>query len=299
MKFDKQKHLVSIIAPASACGDSEVKLAEGIKLLENYGLKTIVDKRIFSYDSLDFFASSKEIRLETFAKALINENVKIIWAFRGGYGCSEFIDDCLDIKPVGTKILIGYSDLTSFHILFNQHYNMPSIHGSVITSLLPSGQGQDINYIIDVLDGKEMQIDLQPITSHFNNSIIGKTIGGNLTILCTMIGTKLHPQTNKKILILEDVNEKGYHIHRHLMHLKNAGIFDELNAVIFGDFIKGDHLIDSAIEHFCYNHIKHIPSYKASNIGHGKVNYPIILGNIAKIQANKLIIPSNFSLSSI
>jgi len=297
IEFNKQKDLVAIIAPASGCLDAHVKLAQGIKLLGDNGLKSIVDERIFSYNSLDFFASSREIRLKIFKQALLNKDIKIIWAFRGGYGCNEFIFDCLDIKPIGNKILIGYSDLTSLHILFNQHYSIASIHGSVLTSLLPSGQGQDIKYIIDVLNGKEIRINLEPIIPSFNNkNIIGKTIGGNLTILCTMLGTKLYPQANEKILILEDINEKSYHIHRHLIHLKNAGIFDDVNAVIFGDFLKGDNLIKSTIEHFCYNHIKEIPSYSAIGIGHGNLNYPIILGNLANISTNQLIIQSQFRL---
>jgi len=297
IEFNKQKDLVAIIAPASGCSDAHFKLTQGMELLEKNGLKSIVDERVFSYNDLDFFAASKEIRLEIFKQAMLNKNIKIIWAFRGGYGCNEFIFDCLDIKPNGNKILIGYSDLTSCHILFNQHYNIASIHGSVLTSLLPSGPGQDIKYIIDVLSGKEIRIDLEPIISSFNNKdIIGRTIGGNLTILCTMLGTKLHPKIHDKILILEDINEKSYHVHRHLIHLKNAGIFNNLSAVIFGDFLKGDDLVKSTIEHFCYNHIGNIPSYRAVGIGHGNINYPIILGNMANISMNQLIIQSQFRL---
>ena len=297
IEFNKKKDLVAIIAPASGCSDAHFKLTEGMKLLEENGLKSIVDERVFSYNDLDFFAARKEIRLETFKQAMLNINIKIIWAFRGGYGCNEFIFDCLDIKPNGDKVLIGYSDLTSFHILFNQYYNIASIHGSVLTSLLPRGKGQDIKHIIDVLSGKEIRIALEPIIPNFHNKdIIGRTIGGNLTILCTMLGTKLHPEIHEKILILEDINEKSYHVHRHLMHLKNAGIFNNLNGVIFGDFLKGDDLVRSTIEHFCYNHIGNIPSYSAIGIGHGNINYPIILGNMANISMNQLVIQSQFRL---
>ncbi len=134
--FNKQKDVVAIIAPSSGCADAHLKLTQGIKLLEDNGLKSIVDERIFAYNDIEFFAASKDIRLDTFKQALLNKEVKIIWAFRRGYGCNEFVFDCLDIKPLGTKILIGYSDLTSLHILFNQHYNIPTIHGSVLTSML-------------------------------------------------------------------------------------------------------------------------------------------------------------------
>jgi muramoyltetrapeptide carboxypeptidase len=295
--FNRQKDVVAIIAPSSGCADAHLKLTKGIKLLEDNGLKSTVDERIFAYNDIEFFAASKEVRLDTFKQALLNEAVKIIWAFRGGYGCNEFIFDCLDIKPLGTKILIGYSDLTSLHILFNQHYNIPTIHGSVLTSMLANGQRQDIKHIINVLNGDEVRLDLEPILPNFDNiDIDGKTIGGNMTVFCTMLGTKLYPKTEKKILVLEDINEKGYYIHRCLIHLKNAGIFDDLNAVIFGDFLNGDHLVKSAIEHFCYNHIQNIPSYRTIGIGHGNINYPVILGNLASINRNKLVIQSQFRL---
>ncbi|CEO17372.1 Murein tetrapeptide carboxypeptidase [Rickettsia monacensis] len=67
-----------------------------------------------------------------------NEQIKIIWAFRGGYGCGEFVEDCFNIKQKGDKILIGYSDITVLHLLLNNHYNIPTIHDSVLTSLLPA-----------------------------------------------------------------------------------------------------------------------------------------------------------------
>lgn len=295
--FNKEKDFIAIIAPASGCPEAFIKLHEIKKKLVTQGFNNLlIDNRIFSNETLKFFSAKKEIRQAIFTEALLDPKVKIIWAFRGGYGCDEFVFDCLDIKPVCSKILIGYSDLTSVHLLFNQQYHMKSLHGPVLTSLLPP-YDQELNSIIEVLNGKETLIALIPLNKITTpKKIDGVTIGGNLTILTTMIGTKLHPQTSGKILIVEDVHENGYRILRNLMHLKHAGIFHKLRAIIFGDFTLSDENMESAILYFCENHIAAIPAYLASGIGHGKVNHSIVMNQEAIIEDNYLKVASPFSL---
>lgn len=121
--FDKQRDYVSIIAPASSCANAQDKLKEAIKILSLQGFKTLVDDKILIGDELPFFAAPKAERFRIFKEAMENEKVKIIWAFRGGYGCSEFVEDCFNIELKGDKILIGYSDVTVLHLLLNNHYD--------------------------------------------------------------------------------------------------------------------------------------------------------------------------------
>ncbi|KJV96791.1 LD-carboxypeptidase family protein [Rickettsia parkeri str. Tate's Hell] len=175
-----------------------------------------------------------------FKEAMENEQVKIIWVFRGGYGCSEFVEDCFNIEQKGDKVLIGYSDITVLHLLLNNHYNIPTIHVSVLTSLLPP-TNQDIMPIINVL--------IIPIKKISEENITGTITGGNLTVLTKLISTGLQIHSHSyaslfhsrrsgnpekiildprfhgddnKILLLEDVNEKAYAVHRNLVQLKNT-----------------------------------------------------------------------------
>jgi len=111
-----------------------------------------------------------------------------------------------------------------------------------------------------------------------------------------MIGTKLAPDTKDKILIVEDINEKAYHVHRHLVHLKNAGLLNAVKAVIFGSLTNSDEHVNAAIKHFCEFHIPHVQAFRAENIGHGKVNTPFILGYKASIIGNNFEQKSPFSL---
>jgi muramoyltetrapeptide carboxypeptidase len=113
-----------------------------------------------------------------------------------------------------------------------------------------------------------------------------------------MIGTKLQPDTKDKILIIEDTREKSYKVHRYLMHIKNAGLLDEVAAIIFGDFVKSDDDLEATILYFCQNHIPNIPTYRATNVGHGDINYPIIMNEEAIIEDNLLSINNPFRVVS-
>lgn len=139
---------------------------------------------------------------------------------------------------------------------------------------------------------------LTPIGKTFANHEIltGELTGGNLTVFCNMIGTKLTFETEDKILIVEDINEKAYHVHRHLVHLKNGGLLIAVKAIIFEGFTNSDEHVDIAIKHFCEFHIPHVQAFRAENIGHGKVNTPFILGYKASIIGNNFEQKSPFSL---
>ncbi len=96
--------------------------------------------------------------------------------------------------------------------------------------------------------------------------------------------------------MLEDINEKAYAVHRNLVQLKNADIFDDIEAIIFGDFTKGDEFVEQATKSFCLNHIPHIETYKADGIGHGEVNHPVIMNHEVIINSNILSFTSPFEI---
>ena len=289
IKFDKEKDKIAIIAPASGTGNADQKLEQAGKFLAEYGFKTVYEPDIFAGSKLPYFAAEREVRIKGLKKALSDPEVKIIWAFRGGYGTGDIVFDCLDIVPTNPKILIGFSDITALHILFNQHYKMPSIHSSVLTSLLSHQKGM-FPRILNLLEGKKTEIPVKAFNKvAANANIKGEVIGGNLAVFCNMIGTKLHPITKDKIIILEDVNEKGYQIHRYLVQMKNAGLFDQAIAVVFADFIKSNESLKATLEEIAFNYIPDIACFKLSGIGHGDINHPVILGEQAIIEDGYLL----------
>ena len=114
-------------------------------MLESQGFKCKYDKNILCSDaSLDYFASSKKQRIYELRNALVDPKVKIIWAFRGGYGASEIVFDFVDLKPneIKPKIIIGFSDITVLLLLFWQKFKMPAIHGPVLNALIDKQNSQ-------------------------------------------------------------------------------------------------------------------------------------------------------------
>ena len=96
----------------------------------------------------------------------------------------------MDIIPTTPKTLIGFSDITALHFLFNQKYKLPSIHGA-----MGIDHKSMIEEIIQVLDGKEMNfnlVDVNKLAKSCDN-LSGEVMGGNLSLICNMIGTELHP----------------------------------------------------------------------------------------------------------
>lgn len=303
IKFDKKTDKIAFIAPASGCNNkfgkldiekSQERLRNTIKIYRDNGFNCIYDKTIFLKNELGYFAAPREERLKQLKNVILDPEVKIIAAFRGGYGSTEIVFDCLDTKPIIPKTLIGFSDITALHFLFNQKYKLPTIHGAMGVDHIGM-----IEEIIEVIGGKEMHFNLTNINDSaksLNSVLSGEIIGGNLSLICNMIGTKLHPDFGGKIVFVEDVNEKGYHVHRFLMHMKNAGLFEGVKAMIFGDFSNSDNHVQETIQQFSSYHIKNTPTFVTSGIGHGKINYPVVIGASGSIDKKILKIVSPFEL---
>ena len=289
----ENKLKIKVIAPASKTEDI-VSIIEKLKLkLHNEDIELIFDESIFGNDTLPFFANSKQRRGLDLLESIQAEDYKIIWAARGGYGSGGLIEQCLNIFPSKQKILIGFSDITALHLLFNQHYKMPTIHGPVITSFVKNDD--NFNEFRSILSGLPQIYNLRPLFQEYSEEILGEIAGGNLTILTTLIGTKLSPILKDKILLLEDVNEKGYQVHRHLMHLKQSGSLNGVCAIIFGDFSLSDKNLHIAIEDFCRYEID-IPAFYVDSIGHGKINKPIVMGAMSQIVGNTIKVDSPFHM---
>ncbi len=283
---------VQIIAPSSGVTDADILAKNFAALLEqnNFKVKTPA-KNICT--GFHFYSNPLEKRFEDFEEALLDPEVDILWSLRGGYGASEVAIKCLDIKPSHPKIFIGFSDGTVLHRLFNDHYGMPSIHGSGGSSLM-GNQSKHMGDIVDILNGNDVVIDLEPMTIATHNcALSGKVTGGNLTLLMSMTGTKLAPITKDRILLLEDVGEKGYQVRRALNHLNQAGLLDNVKAIVLGDFTNSDEHLDFALEDFCTRN-EGIPIFRAKGVGHGDTNIPLPFGTMASIKDKKFIVRSGW-----
>jgi len=119
------KNRVRIIAPAGRLKEIEPTMSNIVSFLTLHDFIVSIQEDIFSAEPMPYTANTKELRQKGLKDALLDPNVDIIWAVRGGYGCSQIVIDLIDIKPVSPKILIGFSDITMLHHLFNCFYHLP------------------------------------------------------------------------------------------------------------------------------------------------------------------------------
>lgn len=237
----KQGDKIALVAPAKRMLPGE--LEEAIALIENWGFVPVLGENIYKeYDLGYLYAGTDEERASDFQWALDDESIRAIWCARGGYGSVKIIDllDFTQFKQ-NPKWLIGYSDITVFHNHVNR-LGFETIHG-VTAKKLANTIYHETSYpsLYDLLVGKEMNYSFQN-TFPYNKKgeAEGELIGGNLSIVYSLLGSDSAINPEGKILFLEDWFENWYAVDRMLMNLKRNHIFDKISGLILGSFTHMD-----------------------------------------------------------
>jgi muramoyltetrapeptide carboxypeptidase len=276
--------IVDIIAPAAK--PTEKQIEDSKAYIISLGLIPRIPENIKSEDSY-YFANSKEERFKQLKDALYAHDSKAIWPVRGGYGSAHLIEDLEALTPPAqAKLFIGFSDITVPHIFLTQKWFWSTIHGNVLFYMALNKDHPERNQQTeDVIFGRVEKVefanliplnDLARQTNYITNTTV---TGGNLCLLDNSLGTDWQFDADGKILLLEDVKEDGYGIHRMLTHLKQAHVLDNVKAIIFGDMsaeLEGDQIQDchKFIDMFIAEQNVPVLSYNA--IGHNHVTNPAV-----------------------
>ncbi|WP_395360183.1 S66 peptidase family protein [Gaetbulibacter aestuarii] len=234
----KQGDTVAIVAPSGILKNKEHDIDLAERLLRSWGLHPVLGENLFSKDH--HFAGTDAERTEDFQKALDDPSIKAIWCARGGYGSVRILDhlDWTTFKK-HPKWVIGYSDITALH---NQIHNegVESIHAIMCSSLQDDKAPieKSIESFKAAISGQPLSYKLKPSKYNRPGTATGELVGGNLTLLHTMLGSKTSINTEGKILFIEEIGEYKYHIDRMLQSLKRAGYFDHCKGLIVGDMTK-------------------------------------------------------------
>lgn len=221
---------IGIVAPARKISLEELQFS--IHWLESKGFQVVFAPNLFAEEHQ--FAGSDEIRQQSFQAMLDNPNVKAILCARGGYGSARIIDK-IDFSrfPENPKWLCGYSDFTVFHSHLAAQNISASLHSTMPISM--SDETLDnCNALFNALIGKKIELTGQNNPYNQYGTSVGKIVGGNLSILYSMLGSPSDINTNDAILFLEDLDEYLYHIDRMIVALKRAGKFNHLAGLIVG-----------------------------------------------------------------
>ena len=273
---------VAIPSPASAVKTAYFQPAEEMLRAQGWNVRVMPS----AMGKVGSYSGSLNQRFDDMRAALLDPSVRAVLCSRGGYGAMQLLEE-LDKLPLADdpKWLIGFSDISAFHALMRCK-GIVSIHASMIKGLAEASQGEyhaekASESLFDLLRGDSVRYEWN--SHQFNRAGVaeGTLVGGNLTVLEALIGTKFNMFAPDTILFIEDINEPIYKLQRMLWQLRLCGVLPRLKGLILGEFTgaKAD------ANHFgAYNMMAEMVSgydypvaYDAP-IGHGEVNYPLVCG---------------------
>lgn len=281
---------IGIIAPARKIEMCEIEAS--INVFKRWGLKVKLGKNIFTQRNQ--FAGTDAQRAEDFQYMLDNPEIKAIICARGGYGTIKLLP-LLDFTHFlrNPKWIVGYSDITALHAHLNQNLEVKSIHGTMPLNFPKDGsENETIKTLKNSLWGEMNAYEFKSHQYNRLGKVEGELIGGNLSVLYSISGTKYDIKTDGKILVLEDLDEYLYHVDRMMMNLKFGGKLNNLKGLIVGGMTDmNDNSIPfgkTAYEIVC-EAIKEYDFPVCFNfpVGHIDNNYALKLGAKAKLEIGK------------
>jgi muramoyltetrapeptide carboxypeptidase len=255
-----------------------------IETIQQWGFEVMVGKTLGS-KSKNYFSGNDETRLNELQAMLDDEGIKAILCGRGGYGISRIIDqiDFTRFKK-NPKWIIGFSDITLLHAHINRNFKITTLHAPMAAAF---NNGENKNEFIDSLHkaliGKKAKYACKADPFNKLGEAKGELIGGNLTLITHLIGTKSDINTKNKILFIEDIGELIYSTDRMLHQLKRSGKLTNLSGLIVGGFTdvkdterpfgkKVKELIKDILQDYDYPVCFDFP------VGHKKENYALKIG---------------------
>src|SRR5690606_5448925 len=225
----KKGDTVALVCTARKFTPEEAQPA--VELLKSWGLNVRLGKTI----GLDIFqlGGSDTERAEDFQTMLDNDSVKAIWCARGGYGTVRIIDQInfsgFLQKP---KWIMGFSDVTVLHSHIH-NLGVATIH-SIMPFSVPKAEPTAKESLKKALFGEKISYEIPNSPYNKQGFAKGILVGGNLSILYSLLGSKSSISTENKILYIEDLDEYLYHIDRMMMNLKRNGYLDKVKGIIVG-----------------------------------------------------------------
>jgi len=283
---------VAIVAPSGILKNRTAEIKRAQDLLSSWGLHTVVGKHVFADGN--HFAGTDAERCADFQEAMDDPTISAIWAARGGYGTIRIIDK-LDYTKFrkNPKWVIGYSDITALHSQLHVE-GFETMHAMMAVSVTEdlSDIKETVQTFKDALFGKPLSYSLEGSSYNKPGTVTAPLVGGNLSLLYSMLGSKTSIDVSGKILFIEEIGEYAYSVDRMLQSLKRAGYFDNCKGVIVGDISKVrknttpwgssiEQLILDALSEYNFPIAFKMPA------GHEEDNRALILGHTVTLSVGK------------
>lgn len=272
---------IGIVCPAGYMPAE--KAATCIRVLKEWGYEVRVGKTLGN--QFHYFSGTDEERRADLQLMLDDPSVKAILCGRGGYGMSRIIDTLNFSKfKKSPKWIIGYSDITLLHAHLYNQFKIASLHSPMAAAF---NDGEFLNEYIQslkkALKGNKLSYKTKSHPFNKTGKASGELIGGNLSLVAHMIGSKSSYNTKGKILFLEDVGEYTYNVDRMMIQLERSGMLSQLAGLIIGGFTEMKdtvipfganvtELIHERVSKYKYPVCFDFP------VSHSRENYPLKVG---------------------
>jgi len=275
---------IRIVAPAKAIEEKYVVFAR--ETLEKIGFSVqIADHCLGQYH---YFSGSVSERLNDFQQALNDPSVDAILCARGGYGSVQIVDK-LDwsVFMEKPKWIIGFSDITVFHQRLAT-MRIGSIHATMPLNFNENSPEAIETLSFSLMNGKQSSVSIPGSAKNKSGETEGILLGGNASIVYSMLGTNDHPDYKGSILFLEDLAEQLYHIDRIFHALEKSGVLKQINGLIIGGMTDMKDTVvpfGQTLEEIILNHVTHyqIPVVFNFPAGHIDDNRALVFGDQVKL----------------
>lgn len=296
----KEGDLIAIVFPASF-PDLENTIAEKLldtqaKWLQAQGYRTIFypDK----VNRVGYLAGTDTERANALMSAWENREVKAIWCFQGGYGAARILDKLdYDLIQANPKIFIGMSDITALHQAIQLKTGLVTFLAPILRYFNNQTTNFNDEYALFSLKSLLSSIDQNIfLPTGFDIEVInpgigkGKLVGGNLSLITALCGTKWQLNTEGKILLLEDIEESIFQIDRMLWQLEKSGLLDRPAAVILASWAKckPKHTYTLTLKQVFEHYFKNANYPVISNFPSGHIEYQLTLPLNTMMEVNAL-----------
>jgi muramoyltetrapeptide carboxypeptidase len=282
------------VAPAGPADPAKLETCK--RRFEAMGYPVVIPKNLFRRDG--YLAGTDAERAAELNAAIRDPKIRAIFPVRGGYGLMRILE-AIDYQAIrdDPKIITGYSDLTALHMAVARHSRVITFHAPMPQSALDRPEGEhayadscfwklirgegfrDGTRVIELPEGRPAPVGL------VRGKATGRLVGGNLTLICSTLGTPYAVEAAGKILLIEDTGEAPYRVDRMFAQLRLAGILDQVAGLLIGTFDQTDvEATDVVVREHC-SKLK-VPVILNFPVGHTAYNAALPHGGPVEIDAD-------------
>lgn len=278
---------IKVISPSGFIDPNLVDKA--VAVLESWGCAVSVGA--FAKAVYGRFAGTDLQRLSDLQTALDDPHIDMVLCSRGGYGLMRIMDQVnFELFRKNPKLVLGFSDITLLHAAI-QNEGFVSVHAPMVKHIA-TVDAEDTSLLLlkSILQGVTPSYTLHADPLNKPGTAKGILIGGNLSVLFALRGSRFEPPFHDRILFIEDINEEPYHIDRMIQNWRMSGVLAQLEGLVVGEFThcNEDKLMNRSIKQLILDACSaySFPICFGMPTGHGAVNYPLLLGHPTTIEVN-------------